>query len=67
VNQIYRTLCEISGMEPPVTPGPKRPGDARDAQFDYSLAQRELGWEPHTSLVDGMRETYEYFKGALAV
>jgi UDP-glucose 4-epimerase len=65
VNEIYRTLCEITGIEPPVTHAPKRAGDARDAQFDYSLAKRELGWEPQVALLDGMRETYEYFKGVL--
>jgi UDP-glucose 4-epimerase len=67
VNQIYRTLCEISGLEPAVTHAPKRPGDARDAQFDYSLAQRELGWVPQTPLIDGMRETFQYFKNLQTV
>lgn len=62
VNEIYRTLCEISGTEPAVTHAPKRAGDARDAQFEYALAQRDLGWTPRTALIDGMRETYEYFK-----
>ncbi|HEY9179578.1 MAG TPA: NAD-dependent epimerase/dehydratase family protein [Candidatus Baltobacteraceae bacterium] len=62
VNEIYRTLCAISGFEAPVTHAPKRAGDARDAQFDSSLARRELGWEASTALPDGMRETFEYFK-----
>jgi UDP-glucose 4-epimerase len=63
VNDIYRTLVEISGFEAPLTNGPKRPGDARDAQFDAALAKKELGWKPQTRILDGMRETYEYFKG----
>ncbi len=67
VNEIYRTLCDISGLHPQVTAGPKRPGDARDAQFDYSFAKRELGWEPRTKLVDGMRETFQYFKNLQTV
>lgn len=62
VNAIYRTLVEISGFEAPVTHAPRRPGDARDAQFDASRAQRDLGWSPETALPDGMRTTYEYFK-----
>ncbi len=62
VNQIYRSLVEITGFQAPVTPGPKRAGDARDAQFDYALARRDLDWEPQTHLIDGMRETYEYFR-----
>ncbi|HZT11418.1 MAG TPA: NAD-dependent epimerase/dehydratase family protein [Candidatus Baltobacteraceae bacterium] len=65
VNEIYRTLCDISGTQPPVEHAPKRPGDARDAQFDPSLARAELGWIPATQLPHGMRETYEYFKDAL--
>ncbi len=62
VNDIYRALVQISGFEAPVTHAPRRPGDARDAQFDPALAKAELGWAPETKLLDGMRETYEYFK-----
>ena len=67
VNEIYRALVEISGFEAPVTQGPKRPGDARDAQFDPALAKAELGWEPQTQLLEGMRETFDYFKNLSAV
>ncbi len=67
VNQIYRMLVEISGFEAPVTRAPRRPGDARDAQFDASLAKEELLWEPTTRIMDGMRETFEYFKAVLPV
>ena len=67
VNEIYRQLCEVTGFEAPIEHAPKRPGDARDAQFDYALAKKELGWQPNTQLRDGIRETYEYFKDALPV
>jgi UDP-glucose 4-epimerase len=63
VNDIYRALVQISGFEAPITNAPKRSGDARDAQFDASLARRELGWQAQTALIDGMRATYDYFKG----
>jgi UDP-glucose 4-epimerase len=62
VEQIYRSLVEIAGFEPPIVRGPKRPGDVRDAQFDPSLAKSELGWAPKTVLLDGMRQTFEYFR-----
>lgn len=62
VNAIYRELAEISGFEAPVTRAARRPGDARDAQFDSSRARHDLGWAPATTLRDGMRATYEYFK-----
>ena len=62
VNEIYRLLVQISAFEAPVTHALRRPGDARDAQFDPALAKAELGWEPATRLPDGMRETFEYFR-----
>jgi UDP-glucose 4-epimerase len=67
VNQIYRMLVQITGFQAPITQAPKRPGDARDAQFDSSLASKSLGWRAQTTLRDGMTETYEYFRKALAV
>jgi UDP-glucose 4-epimerase len=66
VNTIYRTLCEISGFEAPVTRAPRRPGDARDVQYDPALAKAELDWCAGTDLVAGMRATYDYF-AALAM
>ncbi|MGH7684291.1 MAG: GDP-mannose 4,6-dehydratase, partial [Vulcanimicrobiaceae bacterium] len=62
VNQLYHALVEISGFTAPIEHAPKRQGDVRDAQFDASLAKRELGWEPQVALLDGMRTTYEYFR-----
>jgi UDP-glucose 4-epimerase len=62
VNQIYRALVAHSGFEAPVEHAPRRPGDARDAQFDAALARAELEWLPATPLADGIRATYEYFE-----
>ena len=62
VNEIYRALVKISGFEAPVESAPRRPGDARDAQFDASRARAELDWTPSTPLAEGMRATYEYFE-----
>jgi UDP-glucose 4-epimerase len=62
VNQIYEALVEISGFRAPIEHAEKRPGDVRDAQFSFALAKRELEWEPHVALLDGMRMTYDYFR-----
>ncbi len=62
VNDVYKSLVQISSFQAPVTNGPKRAGDARDAQFNPSLAAAELGWTPKTELLEGMQETYDYFK-----
>jgi UDP-glucose 4-epimerase len=62
VNDIYRTLASISGFETPIERAPQRPGDARDAQFDASLARQQLDWTPSVALDEGVRATYEYFE-----
>ena len=61
VNDIYRSLVEISGFESPVTRAERRAGDARDIGYDPALAREVLQWSAQTQLLDGMRETYEYF------
>ena len=61
VNAIYRSLVEITGFEAPVTNAPRRQGDPRDAQFDAARARKDLKWKAETKLLDGMRETYDYF------
>lgn len=65
VNEIYRLLCEITGIAPELIHAPKRPGDVRDAQFDSALAEEQLGWKPAAPLEHGLRETYGYFKEML--
>jgi UDP-glucose 4-epimerase len=67
VNDIYRTLVDVTGFEAPVTHAPKRVGDVRDAQFDPSLARAELGWEAKTSLHEGITKTVAYFRDRAAV
>ncbi len=67
VNEIYRALVEVTGFEAPVERLERRAGDVRDAQFDSSLAQRELAWKVETSLVEGMRKTVAYFRDRMPV
>ena len=62
VNQLYTTLSDIVGVKPPVEVAPRRPGDARDTQYDISKAKKELGWIPQVSLAEGMRKTVAYFR-----
>ncbi len=62
VNAICRALVEVTGFKAPVERLPRRPGDVRDAQFDSSLAARDLDWRPQVDLVEGMRRTYDFFR-----
>jgi UDP-glucose 4-epimerase len=62
VNDVYRTLVDVTGVEPAITSAPRRMGDIRDVYFDPAKAARDLGWKAETDLVTGMRETVEYFR-----
>ncbi|MBA2285361.1 MAG: NAD-dependent epimerase/dehydratase family protein [Ktedonobacteraceae bacterium] len=62
VNEIYRTLADITGYEPEIVPAPKRPGDVYLAYFNSAQAERVLGWKPEVSLEEGIRRTVEFFK-----
>jgi UDP-glucose 4-epimerase len=67
VNQIYRSLVDITGFEAPVTRAPRRAGDAREIYFNPAKAGRDLGWRAEVPLLEGMRETVAYFRERTAV
>ena len=57
-------LCQqiaATSFEPEFLPA--RPGEIQRAVVDPSRAVDELGWRPEHSLEDGLRETWEFFKG----
>jgi UDP-glucose 4-epimerase len=62
VHSIYETLAAITGYQPEITRAPKRPGDIYLSYFDYSKAERGLGWKPEVSFTEGARRTVEFFQ-----
>jgi UDP-glucose 4-epimerase len=57
-------LCQrIAGTSVEPTFMPARPGEIQRSVLDISRAVDELGWRPEHSLEDGLRETYEFFRG----
>jgi UDP-glucose 4-epimerase len=62
VNQIYRSLVNLTGFEAPITKAPRRAGDAREIYFNPAKAARDLDWTATVPLIDGMRETVAYFR-----
>ncbi len=65
VNQIYATLARITGFEPPITRAPRRPGDIYQTYFDYSKAERVLGWKPEVSFAEGVKIIVDFFRQGL--
>lgn len=62
LNQTWRMLCEIEGVEIDPLHGPSRAGDVRDSQADTEAARRELGHEPRFSFEEGLRRTLEWYR-----
>jgi UDP-glucose 4-epimerase len=57
-------LCQrIAGTNFEPSFQPDRPGELQRAVVDPSRAVDELGWRPERSLEEGLRETWEFFKG----
>ena len=42
---------------------PARPGELQRSVLDPARAVDELGWRPEKSLEEGLRETWEFFRG----
>ncbi len=61
VNQLFQQIKSLtqSSIEPQYLPN--RPGDIRDSIFDIAKALKVLGWEPQTTLEQGLRLTMEWF------
>ena len=55
VNQVLALLEELSGKKARTTYGPRRAGDQRRTVADSSKAQRLLGYNPTTTVRDGLR------------
>jgi UDP-glucose 4-epimerase len=62
VNEVYKTLAQQTGYEPPITKAPKRAGDIYQSYFNVSKAERLLGWKPEVSFEDGVKAVLEFFR-----
>ena len=65
IREIAETLVEISGKDIAIEYDRSKPEGDRGRCADYSKARRILGWEPRTSLRDGLEETYRWIEANL--
>jgi nucleoside-diphosphate-sugar epimerase len=61
LNDVYRTLKDITGATVDPVYGPPRVGDVRDSLADISKAERLLGYTPVVHLEEGLRRTFEWY------
>ena len=65
IREIAETLVEISGKEITIEYDRTKPEGDRGRCADYSKAKRILGWEPRTSLRDGLEETFRWIESSV--
>lgn len=64
LNEIWKMLQEMEGVELPAKYGPPRAGDVRASMADTISAVRDLGHAPKVSLQDGLKRTLEWYRQA---
>jgi UDP-glucose 4-epimerase len=67
VNELVRGLLEVLGSDVAVEHVAARPGDVRRHAGDISLARQLIGFEPRTSLHDGLAETVAWYLAGMQV
>jgi len=64
LNQVLELLGKITGKKIQARYDPPRSGDIRDSQADIALARKVLGYEPMVHFEEGLRRTWNWYKGA---
>lgn len=65
LNETWRLLQKIEGVELPAKYGPPRSGDVRHSQADTNAAVRELGHKPKFTFEQGLRLTLDWYRADL--
>jgi len=63
--ELAKLIKKLTKSKSPIEFQPPRPDDPRRRCPDISKARRLLGWEPKTSLEEGLKLTIEWFKKVL--
>lgn len=66
VNAIFETLSEAIAYRRPPRHGPAKLGETRRIFLNADKARRELDWSTEVELKDGLADTVQYFRTAIA-
>jgi UDP-glucose 4-epimerase len=62
VNELYRRLARLAGIERAPVQGPGKPGEQRRSALDAGRAKAALGWTPLTALDEGLARTLAHVR-----
>ncbi len=60
--ELAQKVISLTGSNSKIIHLPLPQDDPMQRQPDITLAKKELNWEPHVSLEEGLKKTIEYFK-----
>ncbi|MEM6691620.1 MAG: GDP-mannose 4,6-dehydratase, partial [Planctomycetota bacterium] len=63
VNDLFKHLCNIAGVQCSANYVGERQGDVRDSMADISKATEHLGYQGRFGFEDGLRATWQFFDG----
>jgi nucleoside-diphosphate-sugar epimerase len=62
LNETWKLLQKLEGVDLPAIYGPPRQGDVRHSQADTTASERDLGHEPRFTFEQGLRETLDWYR-----
>jgi nucleoside-diphosphate-sugar epimerase len=62
LNELFRTLKDLTGAAVEPIYAETRAGDVRDSQADIGKAHRLLGYQPTVTLEQGLEKTVAWFR-----
>jgi UDP-glucuronate decarboxylase len=66
MNELAEAVLEVTGSSSNIEYKPLPEDDPKQRRPDITLATKELGWEPHIQLREGLDHTVQYFRSLLA-
>jgi nucleoside-diphosphate-sugar epimerase len=65
LNEIWKMLQKMEGVDIPPVYGPSRAGDVRASMADTVSAVRDLGHAPRFTIEDGLKRTLDWYRQSL--
>jgi UDP-glucuronate decarboxylase len=66
IGDLAKKIVELTGSRSKIVSRPLPVDDPRQRRPDIAKAESLLGWQPRVGLVDGLKETIDYFRRLLA-
>jgi UDP-glucuronate decarboxylase len=60
--ELAQLVIELTGSKSKLVYKPPLPDDPAKRRPDITLARKNLDWEPHIKLRDGLKKTIEWFR-----